>query len=105
MYTGRPMSLATTLSERMIPIARPQVGEEEIEAVAAVMRSGELVQGRWVAEFENAFAEFCGAPHAVATSSGTTALHVALLAHGIGQGDEVITPAFTFIASSNSVLY
>jgi perosamine synthetase len=98
---GRPSSA----SEEFIHIARPFLGDEEIEAVATVMRSGELVQGRWVAEFEREFATFCGAAHAIATSSGTTALHVALLAHGIGQGDEVITTAFTFIASTNAILY
>lgn len=89
----------------LIPIARPFVGAEELAAVRAVLESGELTQGRWVAEFENAFAAFCGAPYAVATSSGTTALHLALLAHGIGEGDEVITTPFTFIASSNAILY
>ncbi|HEY3059497.1 MAG TPA: DegT/DnrJ/EryC1/StrS family aminotransferase, partial [Chloroflexota bacterium] len=88
-----------------IPIARPLLGKEESQAVQAVLDSGELVQGRWVAEFEQAFAEFCSVPYAVATSSGTTALHVALMAHGIGPGDEVITTAFTFIASTNAILY
>ncbi len=73
--------------------------------MTAVLESGELVQGKWVAEFERAFAAFCGAEHAIATSSGTTALHVALLANGIGAGDEVITTAFTFIASTNAILY
>src|SRR5437870_9051957 len=66
----------------LIPIARPFVGEEEIAAVRVVLESGELTQGRWVAQFEDAFAAFCGANYAVATSSGTTALHLALLAHG-----------------------
>src|SRR5213078_2253764 len=62
-------------------------------------------EGREVAEFEQAFAEYCGVKHAIATSNGTTALHVAILAHEIGAGDEVITVPFTFIASANSVLY
>src|ERR1700716_1048497 len=88
-----------------IPIAKPMLGPEEQEAVQAVLASGELAQGRWVADFEAAFAAYCGARFAVATSSGTTALHLALLAHGIGPGDEVITTAFTFIASSNVILY
>jgi dTDP-4-amino-4,6-dideoxygalactose transaminase len=81
------------------------LGDEETAAVGEVLASGELAQGRWVAEFEEAFAEFCGARYAVATSSGTTALHLALLAHGIGNGDEVVTTPFTFIASSNAILY
>jgi perosamine synthetase len=92
-------------SSTLIPIARPIITEEEITAVAEVMRSGELVQGRWVAKFEEAFAAVCDARYAVATSSGTTALHLALLAHGIGAGDEVITTPFTFIASTNAILY
>jgi perosamine synthetase len=89
----------------MIPIARPLIGDEEIVAVVSVLESGQLAQGSVVAEFEESFAEYCGVKHAVATSNGTTALHVALLAHGIGAGDEVITVPFTFIASANSVIF
>lgn len=89
----------------MIPIARPMIGDEEKRAVLEVLESGMLAQGSRVEAFEKAFAEMCGAKHAIATSSGTTALHVALLAHGIGPGDEIITTPFTFIASANSILY
>src|SRR5512146_2547057 len=89
----------------MISIAKPQIGEEEKRAVMEVLDSGIIAQGPRVKAFEEAFAEMCGVKHAVATTSGTTALHVALLAHGIGEGDEVITSPFTFIASANSVLY
>lgn len=89
----------------MIPIAKPLIGEEEKQAVLEVLESGILAQGPRVRAFEEAFAEMCGVRYAVATSSGTTALHIALLAHGIGPGDEVITSSFTFIASANSVLY
>ncbi len=89
----------------MIPISRPLLGEEERQAVLEVLDSGMLVQGRRVQEFEQAFAEFCGVRHAIATSSGTTALQTALMAHGIGAGDEVITTAFTFIASANAVRF
>ena len=89
----------------MIPIARPQIGEEEKAAVLAVLDSGQLAQGSVVAEFEEAFADYCGVKHAIATSNGTTALHLAVLAHELGPGDEVITAPFTFIASANSVLY
>jgi perosamine synthetase len=88
----------------MIPISKPLIGEEEKEAVISVLESGQLAQGPRVAQFEEHFAAFCGVRHAIATSSGTTALVAALLAHGIGPGDEVITTPFTFVASANSIL-
>lgn len=89
----------------MINISKPQIGEEEKAAVMKVLESGQLAQGPRVKEFEEKFAEWTGSKFAVATSSGTTALHVALLAHGIGPGDEVITTSFSFIASANCILY
>ncbi len=89
----------------MISIAKPLIGDEEKRAVLEVLDSGMLAQGPRVKAFEEAFAALCGVQHAIATSSGTTALHVALLAYGIGPGDEVITSPFTFIASANSVLF
>jgi len=89
----------------MIPISKPCLGEEEIQAIAAVLESGQLAQGRRVVEFEEQFAAFCGVNHAIATSSGTTALWIALLANNIGSGDEVITSPFTFIASAHAILY
>jgi perosamine synthetase len=89
----------------MINIAKPLIGKEEKKAVMAVLNSGIIAQGPQVKAFEEAFAQVCGVKHAVATSSGTTALHTALLAHKIGAGDEVITSAFTFIASANSILF
>ena len=88
----------------MIPISRPLIGQEEKDAVISVLESGQLAQGPRVLEFEEHFAAFCGVRHAIATSSGTTALVAALLAHGIGPGDEVITTPFTFVASANSIL-
>ena len=88
-----------------INIASPQIGKEEIKAVTAILKSGMLAQGPKVAEFEKNFAKFIGVKFAVATSSGTTALHIALLAAGVGPGDEVITSPFTFIASANSIVY
>ncbi len=89
----------------MIPIAKPIIGEEEITAVREVLNSGALSQGRKVEEFESAFAEYVGTDYAVAVSSGTAALHVAILAHGIKEGDEVITTPFSFIATANSILF
>jgi perosamine synthetase len=89
----------------MIPIAKPLIGPEEKQAVMDVLDSGMLAQGPRVQAFEEAFANFCGTRFAIAASSGTTALQLALLAHGIGKGDEVITTPFTFIASANSILY
>lgn len=89
----------------MIHIAKPMIGEEEKQAVLEVLESGVLAQGPRVKAFEEEFAAMCGVEHAIATSSGTTALHLALLAHEIGAGDEVITSSFTFIASANSILY
>jgi perosamine synthetase len=89
----------------LIPISKPYIGEEEKKAVLEVLDSGMLVQGPRVAKLEEKFAAACGTRYAVATTSGTTALHLALLAHGIGPGDEVITTPFTFMASVNSILY
>ncbi len=89
----------------MINMAKPQIGDEEKRAVMEVLDSGMIVQGPRVKAFEEAFALMCGVKHAAATTSGTTALHIAVLANGVGQGDEVITSAFTFIASANSILY
>jgi dTDP-4-amino-4,6-dideoxygalactose transaminase len=86
-----------------IPITRPCVGEEEAEAAAAVVRSGWLSQGARVQEFERAVASYVGARHAVATSNCTTALQLALIAAGVGPGDEVVCPSFTFIATANAI--
>jgi dTDP-4-amino-4,6-dideoxygalactose transaminase len=86
-------------------MAKPQMGEEEKQAVLEVLDSGIIAQGPRTKAFEEEFANMCAVQYAIATSSGTTALHLALLAHGIGKGDEVITSAFTFIASANSVLF
>lgn len=89
----------------MIPISKPAIGENEKRNALEVLNSGMLAQGPRVAEFERAFANYIGVKHAIATSNGTTALHTALLAQGIGAGDEVITTPFTFIASVNAILY
>ncbi|HMK46817.1 MAG TPA: DegT/DnrJ/EryC1/StrS family aminotransferase [Methanocella sp.] len=89
----------------MIPIAKPLIGHEEINGVVSVLRSGTLAEGPRVKEFEEAFASYIGVKYAVAVNSGTAALLVSLLAKGIGNGDEVIVPPFTFIATANAVLF
>jgi perosamine synthetase len=86
-----------------IRLARPDVGEEELAAVAEVLESGQLTMGPRVAEFEAALAEACEVEHAVAVSSGTAALHATVLALGIEEGDEVLVPAYTFPATANVV--
>lgn len=87
----------------MIILSRPSIGEEEIAAVVEVLESGMLAGGARVKEFEERFAAACGTAEAVAVGSGTAALHLGLMAMGIGSGDEVIVPSFTFAASANSV--
>jgi len=89
----------------MIPIAKPLIDEKEIDAVSNVLRSGMIAEGSQVAKFEDSFAGYIGVEHAIAVNSGTAALHAALLAHGIGAGDEVITTSFSFIATANSILF
>jgi dTDP-4-amino-4,6-dideoxygalactose transaminase len=89
----------------MIPVMRPWLGQEEAEAAAQAVASGWIAQGPRVREFEEAFAAAIGAPHAVAVSSCTTALHLALIVAGIGPGDEVIVPSLSFIATANAVRY
>jgi dTDP-4-amino-4,6-dideoxygalactose transaminase len=90
---------------KTIPIAAPQIGDEERQAVLAVLDSGQLAQGPVVEDFERAFARFCGVANAVAISNGTAALHLLLLAHGLKAGDEVITTSFSFVSSANSALF
>lgn len=86
-----------------IPVMRPLLGAAEVEAAAAAISSGWLAQGPRVAEFETAFAAALGTGHAVAVSSCTAALHLALIAHGVGPGDEVVVPSLSFIATANAV--
>ena len=94
------------MTEQAMPrvnAVRVHVGDEEIAAVMQVLRSGRLVQGQQVAAFEEEFAAIVGGHTCVAVNSGTSALHLGLLAAGIGPGDEVIVPSFTFAATANSV--
>jgi len=91
--------------KRTIPIARPVLGKKELEAVKEVFESGMLVQGKKVKQFEEKFADYIGVEHAIAVTNGTIALDVALKALNLGPGDEVITSAFSFIASSNCILF
>jgi len=89
----------------MIPIARPVLGEREVEAARRAILSGWVTQGPEVAAFEREFAAAVGAPHACAVSSCTTALHLALVAAGVGPGDEVVTVSHSFIATANAIRY
>ncbi len=92
----------------MISINMPKIGEEEVQAVVKVLRSGMLTSGLgagpMVTEFEKSFAKFAGVKHAVAVNTGTAALHSAVVASGIKQGDEVILPSFTFVATAEAVV-
>ena len=89
----------------MIPLAKPVIGPEEEAAVLEVLRSGQLSLGPRVVEFERRFAARLGVAHASAVSSGTTGLHLALRAVGVGEGDEVVTSPFSFVASANVMAY
>lgn len=89
-----------------IPVYEPWLGEREAEYVLDAVNSGWISSlGRYVVEFEEAFARYCGTDHGISTSNGTTALHLALHGMGLGAGDEVIVPALTFVASANAVVY
>jgi perosamine synthetase len=90
----------------MIPVAEPSIGEKELLYVTDCVRSGWISSlGRYISLFESQFGQYCGCKHGVATSNGTTALHLALATLGIGPGDEVIVPTLTFIATANAVTY
>lgn len=90
----------------MIPIGRPEFGKEELQLVSECVKGGWVSsRGQFVSRFENDFADYCGTKYAVAVSSGTAALHLALLAAGVKAGDEVIIPSLGFVAASNAVKY
>ena len=89
----------------MIPYGRHSVGKDDVKAVVRVLLSDWLTQGLQVEKFEQLLAEYCGVKYAVVVSSGTTALHTAFVAAGIGEGDEFITTPMTFVATANAGLY
>lgn len=92
------------LRESFLPLSRPTIGEEEIQEVVGTLRSGWITTGPKVALFEDRFREYLDMPEAVAVSSGTAGLHLALLGAGIGPGDEVITSSMTFAATANAIV-
>ena len=96
---------ATTLARPTIQVAKPSLGVEEEAAVLEVLRSGWISQGPKVGEFEREFAAYVGAPHAIAVSSCTTALHLAMIVADVREGDEVICPSLSFIATANAIRY
>lgn len=89
----------------MIPVAKPEMTEQDAQAAAAVVRSGWILQGPKVEAFEKLLGGYIGAPHAIATSSCTTAMHLGFIAAGIQPGDEIIVPSFSFIASANCIVH
>ena len=102
----RVVDLALFDGRAHLPVAQPILGERELVYVTECILTGWISSnGRFVGEFENRCADYCRVPHAISTSNGTTALHLALLALGIGPGDEVIVPTLTFIASANAVTH
>jgi dTDP-4-amino-4,6-dideoxygalactose transaminase len=106
--TEQPVATEVAADERpteSIPITKPFFGEEELRAVQLPLESGWVVQGPHVAEFERKFSAYTGAAHSVSASSCTTALHIAVAALGLGPGDEVIVPAFTWVSTANVVEY
>src|SRR5689334_5323508 len=100
------LPVASTPAERdFIPFHRPSVDDDEIAEVVSTLRSGWLTSGERVLQLERDFARLVGAPHALAVSSGTAALHLALRAAGVGPGDEVVVPTTTFTATAEAVIY
>src|SRR5277367_2745959 len=97
--------MSPRMPKDFVPVARPCLGQEEVDAAARAIFSGWVTQGPEVAAFEREFAAFVDAPHACAVSSGTTALHLALLGVGVRPGDEVITVSHSYIATANSIRY
>jgi len=97
--------MSKTESRWKVPLADVSLGPEEMEAVTAVLKSGWLSMGPKTEEFEHRFAEFLGVKHAFAVANGTAALHLACESVGLKEGDEVLCPALTFVATANAILY
>lgn len=97
--------MTTKHSPPRVSVSQPSITQVEIDAVTDAVRSGQLTQGARVSEFQDKFAQFVGTKHALACSSGTAALHLALLAIGVRPGDEVIVPDVSFVATANAVTY
>ena len=89
--------------KKFIPLSSPDIRQQDIRELTKVLTSGNLVQGKRVAEFERSLEQYLGVQHCIAVSSGTSSLHLILVALGIGHGDEVIVPAFSYIATANVV--
>lgn len=102
-FTNKNAVLKNTDKGTFIPLAKPFISEEDIAVVNNVLRSGMLVQGEYVARLEESFAHYHNVKHAIAVANGTATMHLALSALGIGKGDEVIVPAFSFMATANVV--
>ena len=94
------------MTEPRIPVAEPVLGQEELDNVVAAVKSGWISSlGAFIPEFEQRFAAYCAAAHGIAVSNGTVALHLALVAAGVGPGDEVLMPSLTFVATASAVRY
>ena len=94
------------MTEPRIPVAEPVLGQEELDNVVAAVKSGWISSlGAFIREFEQRFAAYCGAAHGIAVANGTVALHLALVAAGVGPGDEVLMPSLTFVATASAVRY
>ena len=105
--TSQPLAIdgGTPVRRTLLEFSPPIIGRAEIEAVVATLESGWLTSGPRVAELEERFADYAGAAHAIATSSCTDALHLALRVAGVGAGDEVVTSSFTWPATVNAILH
>lgn len=99
------MKKSSIQKQKIIPVFQPNYGRAEIEAITQVLKSGWIGLGPKTEEFEKRFADYVGAPYAIALNSATAALHLSLLAAGIGKGDEVIVPSLTFVSTAHAVLY
>src|SRR3954470_5462333 len=106
-HAAKPAIMLPGLSAHrtVIPMSEPDLGDAEMQAALQVLRSGRLSLGAIGPRFEQRFAEYVGSPHAVAVSGGTAALHLAIIAAGVSDGDLVITSPFSFVASANTILY